>query len=450
MLPSFFIERFKSNKEKTAIIWRDQEYTYNWLLNSFEKAKTFLIENKINTSDIVALHADFTPSAIAFFLALIDNGNIIVPVSFSVKDPEDYYSIAEVGSIIEIRDDKQILKKLPQDVSHKILIELKQRKHPGLILFSSGTTGESKASVNDFRSLLNKYKIKHKPLVTISFLLFDHIGGINTLFYILSNAGTLIALEDRSPENVCKLIEKYNVELLPTSPTFINLILMSRSCEKHDISCLKLVTYGTEMMSETTLKLFAKFFPKIEMKQTYGLSELGILRSKSKSSDSLWLKIGGEDYNTKIVDNILFIKSKTAMLGYLNAPSPYDKEGWFNTQDRVEVNGKWIRFLGRDSDIINVGGEKVYPAEVENIIQEVENVAEVSVFGEKNIIIGEIVCAKVRLIDNEESKVFKKRLKKYCNKRLERYKVPVKIEITDKKLYSIRFKKTRWNLKVFI
>jgi len=162
------------------------------------------------------------------------------------------------------------------------------------------------------------------------------------------------------------------------------------------------------------------------------------------------VKNWGEDYNTKIVDNILFIKSKTAMLGYLNAPSPYDKEGWFNTQDRVEVNGKWIRFLGRDSDIINVGGEKVYPAEVENIIQEVENVAEVSVFGEKNIIIGEIVCAKVRLIDNEESKVFKKRLKKYCNKRLERYKVPVKIEITDKKLYSIRFKKTRWNLKVFI
>src|SRR6185295_12684476 len=133
------------------------------------------------------------------------------------------------------------------------------------------------------------------------------------------------------------------VELLPTSPTFINMILISKAYEEYDISSLKLVTYGTESMPETTLRKFNELFPDIELKQTYGLSEIGILRSKSRDNNSLWVKIGGEDFKTKVVDGILHIQAKSAMLGYLNAPSPFDSEGWFNTQDRVEVDGDWIK-----------------------------------------------------------------------------------------------------------
>ena len=69
--------------------------------------------------------------------------------------------------------------------------------------------------------------------------------------------------------------------------------------------------------------------------QTHGLSEVGILRSKSEDSNSLWVKIGGEDYQTRIKD-MLEIKAKSAMLGYLNAPSPFTKDGWFMTGDKVE------------------------------------------------------------------------------------------------------------------
>lgn len=56
-----------------------------------------------------------------------------------------------------------------------------------------------------------------------------------------------------------------------------------------------------------------------------------ILRSKSKGPDSLWVKIGGEGYETKIVKGVLWIRAESSMLGYLNAPNPFDAEGWFNT-----------------------------------------------------------------------------------------------------------------------
>jgi acyl-CoA synthetase (AMP-forming)/AMP-acid ligase II len=196
-------------------------------------------------------------------------------------------------------------------------------------------------------------------------------------------------------------------------------------------------------MLDNTLKRFHELFPEIILQQTYGLSEIGIMRSKSKSSDSLWMKIGGDGFEMRVVDGILQIKAKSAMMGYLNSPSPFTDDGWFNTGDSVEIDDEFIRILGRKSEIINVGGEKVYPAEVESVIQEMANISDVSVYGEKNPIIGNIVCARVTLIHHEEINELTVRLKQYCQKRLQRYKIPVKVTINTDNQYGERFKKMR-------
>ena len=312
-----------------------------------------------------------------------------------------------------------------------------------MVLFTSGTSGEPKAAVHDFSALLKKFKTRRKALRTLNFLLFDHWGGLNTMFHILSNGGAVISVKDRSPENVCKLIEKYKIQLLPVSPTFLNLLLLSGVYKKYHLESLKIISYGTEPMPITTLEKLKLVFPKVRLLQTYGLIELGVLRSKSESDDSLWVKVGGDGYSTRIVDGILQIKAESAMLGYLNASSPFTDDGWFITGDEVLEKGDYIKILGRKSELINVGGEKVYPQEVENVILEIDNVAEATVYGEKNQIIGEIVCTKVRLQNNEDSKTFILRLKKYCRERLKGFKVPVKVKIIDDELYSNRYKKIR-------
>ena len=443
MFLDFIFKVFDDNKLKNAVVWKNENYSYSWLLEHVIIAKSDLEKNEIKFGDIVALNSDFNPYSIAYLMALIDNGNIVVPISFAVKTTEEFYEIAEVEKIIKIVNSKIDYFTTGINPKHEINLKLKEIKHPGLTLFSSGSTGKSKAAVHDFVPLLEKFKAKRNLFKTITFLLFDHIGGVNTLFYILSNGGTIIAVENRSPENICKIINKYKVELLPTSPTFINMILMSRAYEKYDLSSLKIVTYGTEAMPEQTLKTFHKLFPDIKLKQTYGLSELGIMRSKSRDNDSLWMKVGGKDYQTKIVDEILYIKAKTAMLGYLNAPSPFDEEGWFNTQDKVEVDGEWIKILGRTTDLINVGGQKVYPAEVESVLLGMENVKEVAVFSKDNPIMGKVVAARFNLIEEEKVSSLKQRMRLYCKNRLEIYKIPVHVEITSVDQVSDRFKKVR-------
>jgi len=310
-------------------------------------------------------------------------------------------------------------------------------------LFSSGSTGEPKAALHNFSKLLEKFKVQRHSLRTITFLLLDHIGGINTLFYVLSNTGTIISIEDRNPDAVCRAIERHKVELLPTSPTFLNLLLLSEVYRRYDLSSLQQITYGTEPMPESTLRRISELFPHAKLLQTYGLSEVGILRSKSLSNNSLWVKIGGEGFETKVVDNILWIKAESAMLGYLNAPSPFDEEGWFNTGDEVQVDGEYYRILGRRSELINIGGEKVFPAEVESVLMEMDNILDASVRGEPNPITGQMVVARVTLQESEDVVSLRKRVRQYCQARLAPFKIPAKVEIAEKELHSARYKKMR-------
>ena len=441
----FLREKFADAGDADALIWRDQSYSYAYLLQRVDEWNTLLDEADIEDGTVVSVEADFSPRAIALMLALIERNCLFVPLSSSVegKKPE-FRDVAQVEAIVSIDDDdKASISKTGVTATHEIIVALKQQKHPGLTLFSSGSTGKSKATVHDFVPMLEKYKVPRHSLRTITFLLFDHIGGVNTLLYNLSNAGCVITVADRSPETVCKAIQDYRVELLPTSPTFINLILVSEAYKKYDMSSLKTVTYGTEVMPESTLERFHTLFPETRLLQTYGLSEVGILRSKSKSSDSLWVKVGGEGFETRVVDDLLEIKAKSAMLGYLNAPSPFTEDGWFKTGDAVEVDGEYIKILGRKSELINVGGEKVYPAEVESVLQLMDGVDEVVVNSEPNPLTGNIVVARVKLSTGENLAEFRKRMRSFCKGKLSRFMIPQKVVLVDAELHGDRFKKMR-------
>jgi len=219
-------------------------------------------------------------------------------------------------------------------------------------------------------------------------------------------------------------------------------LLLSEEWQRHDLSSLQVITYGSEPMPASTLQRVHLTFPHVRLQQTYGLSELGILRSQSRGSDSLWVRVGGEGYETRVVDNRLRIRARSAMLGYLNAPSPFDDEGFFDTDDLVEVDGEWLRILGRQSEMINVGGSKVFPTEVENVLLEMENVEDVSARGEPSALTGQAVVVSVRLARDEDPTMFKTRMRIFCRERLEPYKIPVKIEFAGP-VYSERYKKLR-------
>lgn len=445
MAIDWLFERMGQWLTDPALIRDDQVSTYGDLLDLVALWQTHLDEHGVEAGQVVALRGDYTPRACALVLALIDRGVILVPLTEAAEvHREEFFEIAEVEVVISFdENDGWAIEPQRRVATNPLTLQLRAAGEPGLVLFSSGSTGKSKAALHNFTHLLEKFKAVRQRMCTLTFLLLDHIGGINTLLYTVSNGGTVVSVRTRDPEVVCQAVERHRIEMLPTSPTFLNLLLISEAYKRYDLSSLRLVTYGTEVMPETTLLRIHELFPNLRLQQTYGMSELGILRSKSKDSGSLWVKVGGEGFETKVVDGILWVRAHSAMLGYLNAPSPFDAEGWMNTGDMVEVDGDYIRILGRKSEIINVGGQKVYPAEVESVLLQMDNVKDVVVLGEKNPITGHIVTARVNLFEPEDEREFKKRLRLFCRDKLASFKIPAKVEISGQEQFNARYKRMR-------
>jgi acyl-CoA synthetase (AMP-forming)/AMP-acid ligase II len=441
-------QRLRSWGDRPALIWRGQSWSYDQLSTAVADWRGELARRSVVPGDTLAICGDYSPRLCALLIAALLNRNIIVPLASATAHRwDDLMDTAQVRFAVEFdRDDVPRFAELRRSVTHPFLRQLARRGSAGLVLFSSGSTGESKASVLDFDRLLTKFQPDRPGYCTLVFLLLDHIGGINSLFHVLCHGGTIVTIGERDPEAVCAAIAAHRVQLLPTTPTFLRMLLIADAIPRHDMTSLEIVTYGTEPMPASTLAAIREALPHVRFKQTYGLSELGILPTRSRDSGSLWLKLGNTGFEHRIVDGILWLRSQTAMLGYLNAPSPFDAEGWFNTQDVVEVDGEYIRILGRKSELINVGGEKVHPTEIENVLLQLDNVKDVTVSGRANPVTGEVVAAKVTPVEPEDPDAFRQRLRRFCRARLEPYKIPAVIEIVQQDHHGARFKKARKEL----
>ena len=446
----FLRARFAAWAEADALIVGDDRCTYGRLLDKIDLRLAAMDAARLPAGAVVILNGDFTVPGVAALLALIDHGAVAAPVTPSASARlSSFASVADAEWLVDTdhtetgADPMEPLRRLAGTGDHPLYARLRAEGHPGLVLFSSGTTGDPKGVVHDVHRLLLKFQEPRHDLRTIAFLHFDHIGGIDTLFYCLSNGSTVVVPEDRSPDAVCAAVEKHRVQVLPAAPSFLNLLLLSGAATRYDLTSLQVVTYGAELMPESLLARCMEALPWVRFLQRYGTTEIGTPRSSSPDPGSLWMRLGGDGVETRVVDGMLEIHTESTMLGYLNAPSPFTEDGWFRTGDTVEVDGDYIRVLGRATDIISVGGEKVHPGEVEDVIRRLPNVADVSVFGESHVLLGQIVSARVQLITDEDAKSVTERVRSACRERLERYKVPVRVTATTAPLTTARLKADR-------
>ncbi|WP_010544159.1 ANL family adenylate-forming protein [Sphingomonas elodea] len=413
--------------QKLQQIWQNADYPFlihqgrELRFTNIADQKTANID-EIKSGDVVALIGDFDPESISLLLQIIDKGAIIVPLTEDTKGQHDYFFEAACVDVVVHSGE---VRRIPRTETHPLVAKLREQEHAGLILFSTGTTGRPKAILHDLTLFLKRFDTPRPTQRTINFLLFDHIGGINTLLHTLFNKGVVIAPESRTVDSILSTIRDYDVEVLPTTPTFLRMMLMSGAVPDRIPSCLKLITYGTERMDQPTLDQLCELLPSVDFRQTFGMSELGIVRAKSEARDSLFMRIGGEGVETKVVDDVLYIRSRTRMLGYMNAESPFDEEGWYNTKDIVEVKGEFFRVTGRIGEVINVGGLKFMASEVERVALEYPGVSLVKVIGRPNPISGQHAEMTVQMAEGVDGDA--KLLGKFLAERLPVHMQPRRI-----------------------
>ncbi|EHR0430327.1 long-chain fatty acid--CoA ligase, partial [Campylobacter jejuni] len=307
-------------------------------------------------------------------------------------------------------------------------------------LFSSGSTGKPKAIIHDLYKIIQNIQFDNKHNVVISLFLPDHVAGIDVLLKTLSSNSTLVIVSKREVGVILKSIELYKVNIMPISPSMLRLILLGE-VDKYNLESIEVIAYGSEKIDESILNKIKKLFKNVYIKRNFGTSETFSFKAKNNKNNETYFKILDAKY--KIIEGELYLKSNTQSLGYLNADnSVFTDDGYFATGDLVEVineNGEeYIKIIGRNKEIINVGGEKILPQEVEGIIFQIPFIHDCLVYGQS-------VCLKVVLTKekNINSLELKKEIRLFCKDKLASYKIPTKVDIVESLEVSKRFKKAR-------
>lgn len=436
-------QRFIQNEDRIACFEADRDWTYKGLQEAIDRFAKVLAPVVDPKPSVIAIRLDSALESLAALFAIARSKQIALPLSAEEPIAEQEEKLHLAGARFVLDDEG--LQPL-EDVKNapKLIDVLSDRSHAGLILFSSGTSGRPKGMLHDFDELLKRYqRVKTRSDRTVQLLLTDHIGGLDSAFRTLFSGSALIIPEERAPLPVGKMIEQCRVNILPASPTFLNLMLLAEVAEKFDCSSLEVIAYGAEPMPKSLLERLIAAFPNARFQQKFGTSETGAIRIKSQQDGSLHFCIEDSDVEWRVIDEELWLKTSSRILGYLNADNAsLEADGWYRTGDLVEESEDgYLRIIGRLSDWINVGGRKVHPSEIEQIIAELEGVDACHVFGKTDAIAGSAIGCKIVTRLNDDTRTWKRRIRGHCRGRLAGWKIPVSVELSDELATTDRLKR---------
>ncbi len=312
------------------------------------------------------------------------------------------------------------------------------------IVFTSGTTGAPKAAVLSARRQAAKLEMIRRETGwrdgqrTLLALQLTFSFGQWVTWLTLLSGGTLVFPERLSVPEVARVLARGDVDRLPAVPTLLRGLL-----ERPETAALPtwdgLVMAGGEVLPAGLGEKIRAAWPRTGIGDIYGLTETGTsdFFVDPEVYDAAAGSLGrpGRDIEVKIADDgELRIRSPYRMIGYLREPErtaqAFDGDGYFRTGDlaQARADGR-IALVGRAKDLINRGGMKVAPLEVEAVLTAHPAVAGALVAGVPDPATGEAVIAVATLVPGCDADP--ERILAWAGERLERYKVPARLKVVS-------------------
>jgi acyl-CoA synthetase (AMP-forming)/AMP-acid ligase II len=306
------------------------------------------------------------------------------------------------------------------------------------IIPTSGTTGEPKLVAHTLDSLTRTCKTEKSNGAALCWgLLYDlsRFAGLQVFLQALCG-GSALAVPTNPADISETLVEFARAECnaLSATPSMWRKLLMNPELDRLS---LKVVTLGGEIADQPILDALKRRFPDARVTHIYASTEAGVGFSVTDGKagfPSSFIDKPPNGIQLAIRENgLLHIRPPKTSSYYIGMDSPLsDDEGWINSQDVVLCRNERIYFQGRVNGSINVGGNKVHPAEVESVILAVDGVAEALVTGKKNPILGELVEARVVPVPGVDSMALLDKIESACAASLIDYKRPAVIRFIEK------------------
>ncbi|RKZ92368.1 MAG: long-chain fatty acid--CoA ligase [Candidatus Parabeggiatoa sp. nov. 1] len=462
---------------KPALLFEGQSFTYRELDEMSNRVANGLAGLGVSCGDRVALFLPNIPPFVIVYLGIQKIGAVAVSINSTFKAQETKVILTDSGASVVVTTESLRTnvpaEELPQlntiliaeGEAQKTDIDLSDwmakaspnaqmidRAHddPAVILYTSGTTGFPKgATLSHGNVILNirmcVYTFRTHPDDRILlFLPIFHNFGQNAAFNTCFEAcATLVLHREFEIESVLESIVRNKVTTFFGVPTIYTLLYDKASAEQ-----MRSVRYYISAAATLPVVMAKKWHDKfgVFINNGYGLSETSQVCFnhffKHKPGDSVGSPLEGID--VKIVNaegrevasgevGEVAIRGSNVMLGYWNRPAETAeaiKEGWFHTGDIGKMDDEgYFYIVDRVKDMINVGGLKVYPSEVENFLYQHPAVAEAAVYGVQEPLLGEQVRASVVL--KPQQVVTEEEIITFCRQQMADFKVPSIIEFVD-------------------
>ncbi len=323
-------------------------------------------------------------------------------------------------------------------------------REPAALLYTSGTTGFPKGALlthhgmlSNSRFIFERLRIGPDDRYTTMIPLFHCAGCCMIVLGILQSGACYVGVPAFDPETMFRIIEAERITAMSGVPTAYLAMLRSDARGKYDLSTLRAGTCGGADADAGMLASCARDFPFPRLANVYGQTETNtLIACPEYDDDDRWTTVGRPlpGFEVRITDPAsgrilpageigeIEVRSDQNMLGYFDRPwetaETIAADGWLKTGDlgKLTPEGRVVIAGGRIRDMIIRGGENVYPAEVEKVLNDCPAIAESAVFGMADEYYGEIVAAAVRLAGS----VTVAEIAAYCNPRMARFKIPAK------------------------
>lgn len=294
-------------------------------------------------------------------------------------------------------------------------------------LYTSGTTGKPKKVTHTLKKLSSNIKTGSSFSNNVWGFAYNptHFAGMQVFLQAIFNQNTIINLIDLNQNEIMQAIAKYKITNISATPTFYRKLL---SYNSQPMLSVERVTFGGEKFDLSFIEKISKIFPNAKIRNLYASTEIGGLFS---SKDDIFT------IHEKIKPFVKFTNDWQLLI-HKSMVGEFDQtgkivDGMYYTGDFVEmISESSFRFIGRNSEFINVGGYKVNPHEVENEIRKVEGVVDVTVKARKNSVTGNIVTAEVEKLKKFNSEKLQEEILAYLKPALQSFKIPRIIKFVDK------------------
>lgn len=304
--------------------------------------------------------------------------------------------------------------------SIKELVHAVHNSKSEITIFTSGTTGQPKKVIHSIATLTRSVRIGEKYCNHIWGYAYNptHMAGLQVFFQAFLNANTLVNVFNHSRAEVYDAIEKYAISHISATPTFYRLLLPYEKA----FESVSRITFGGEKSDQNLYDAIASIFPKAKINNVYASTEAGSLFAAK--GDCFQIPENIKD-KFKVVENELLIHQ--SLLGQSDS-FKFENE-YYHSGDIIEWIDESIglfRFCSRKNELINVGGYKVNPGETESAILAINGVKQALVYGKKNSVLGNVLCAEVQL-DND-STLSELDIRNILKENLQDFKIPRRIK----------------------